>query len=106
MRPESVGFHCPYDVQQGARTIRAPRTAVGAKLLASPPYVTITLVVLNVAAYLATGLQAGGSLRDPTGSQLFIDWQLFPITVHRGEYYQLLTSMFLHLSPLHIGANL
>lgn len=106
MRPASVGFHCPDDVQQGARSIRAPRTAVGAKLIASPPYVTITLVVLNVAAYLATGLQAGGSLRDPTGSRLFIDWQLFPITVHRGEYYQLLTSTFLHLSPLHIGANM
>ncbi|HEV7206008.1 MAG TPA: rhomboid family intramembrane serine protease [Jatrophihabitans sp.] len=106
MRPASVGFHCPDDVQQGARSIRAPRTAVGAKLLASPPYVTITLAVLNVAAYLCTALQAHGSLRDPTGSQLFLDWNLNPFSVHSGRYYQLLTSAFLHLSLLHIGANM
>ena len=33
MRPASVGFHCPDDVSEGARTVRAPRTAVGARLL-------------------------------------------------------------------------
>jgi membrane associated rhomboid family serine protease len=106
MRPASVGFHCPDDVERGARTVRAPRSTVGARLLQSPPYVTITLGVLNVAAYLATGLQAPGTLRDPTGSKLFLDWQLFPPKVHDGAYYQLITSGFLHLSPLHIAANM
>jgi membrane associated rhomboid family serine protease len=106
MRPASVGFHCPDDVERGARTVRAPRTSVGAKLMQSPPYVTGTLVALNVAAYLATGLGAGGTLQNPTGSQLFFDWQLFPPRVHDGEYYRLLTSAFLHLSPLHIFANM
>jgi membrane associated rhomboid family serine protease len=107
MRPASVGFHCPDDVDRAARTMRAPRTAVGARLLQSPPYVTITLVLLNVAAYLGTGLQSRGTLRDPTDSQLFLDWQLFPQAIHdRHDYYQLITSAFLHLSPLHIAANM
>jgi membrane associated rhomboid family serine protease len=107
MRPASVGFHCPDDVNRAARTIRAPRTSVGAKLLQSPPYVTITLIVLNVVAYLGTALQSGGTLRDPTGSKLFIDWQLFPQAVHdQHDYYQLITSAFLHLSLLHIAANM
>jgi membrane associated rhomboid family serine protease len=107
MRPASVGFHCPDDVDRAARTIRAPRTSVGAKLLQSPPYVTITLIALNVITYLATALGSGGTLRDPTGSKLFIKWQLFPQTVHdHHDYYQLITSAFLHLSLLHIAANM
>jgi membrane associated rhomboid family serine protease len=106
MRPASVGFHCPDDVDRAARTIRAPRTTVGAKLMQSPPYVTITLIALNVAAYLVTAFQPHGTLRDPTGSKLFIDWQLFPPKVHDGAYYQLVTSGFLHLSLLHIAANM
>ena len=107
MRPASVGFHCPDDVERGARTVRAPRTSVGARLLQSPPYVTITLVALNVAAYLVSGLQSGATLRDPTGSRLFLDWQLFPQAVHdQHDYYQLITSAFLHLSLLHIAANM
>jgi membrane associated rhomboid family serine protease len=38
---------------------------------------------------------------------LFTAWQLQPwIVYHRDEYYRLLTSGFLHVSPLHIGANM
>jgi membrane associated rhomboid family serine protease len=107
MRPASVGFHCPDDVQQGARSIRAPRTAVGATILESPPYVTITLIALNVATYVVTGLQAHATLSDPRSSKLFLDWQLQPLNVHQHDhYYELLTSAFLHLSPLHIAANM
>ncbi|MGI8677919.1 MAG: rhomboid family intramembrane serine protease [Jatrophihabitans sp.] len=107
MRPASVGFHCPDDVREGARTVHAQRTSVGARILHSPPYVTITLVVLNVAAYLVTGLQKPGTLRQPVGSQLFQDWQELPQTIHdQDRYYTLLTSAFLHLSLLHIAANM
>lgn len=106
MRPASVGFHCPDDVREGKRSVRAPRSSVGAALLQSPPYVTGVLVALNVLAYVATGLQKPGTLRNPENSRLFVDWQLFPPTIHDGRYYQLLTSAFLHLSLLHIGANM
>lgn len=107
MRPASVGFHCPDDVASGRRSVRPQRTAVGARLLQAPPYVTVTLVVLNVAAYLATGLQAHASLGNPTGSSLFQDWNLLPVAVHeQGRYYQLITSAFLHVSLLHIASNM
>lgn len=107
MRPASVGFHCPDDVREGGRTVRAPRTSVGARILQSPPYVTITLVVLNVAAYLVTGLQQHATLRNPVASELFQAWQLQPQAIHdHDHFYTLLTSAFLHLSPLHIGANM
>ena len=111
MRPASVGFHCPDDVQQDARTVRAPRTSVGARIMESPPYATVTLVVLNVLAYVGTGLQSGASLQDPTTprspSALFYKWQLQPYAVKvHGRYYDLITSAFLHASLLHIASNM
>ncbi len=112
MRPASVGFHCPDDVQQGARTVRAPRTSVGARIMESPPYATLALLVLNVAVYVLTGTASGASLRDPgagasAGKGLFFDWQLFPQAVHdHDEFSRLVTSAFLHVSLLHIASNM
>lgn len=109
MRPASVGFHCPDDVRDGARSVRAPRTALGGRLRDSRPYVTITLIVLNVVTYLASGKLDAASLRDPVShpSQLFLDWQLFPRAIHNDhQYYELITSAFVHLSPLHIASNM
>lgn len=107
MRPASVGFHCPDDARAGARSIRAPRTSLGATLRQTRPWVTITLIALNVAVYVVTGLQAHASLSNPRNSALFLDWQLSPYAIHaHHDYYQLLTSAFLHLSPLHIAANM
>lgn len=107
MRPASVGFQCPDDVRSGVRSVRPQRTAVGARLTGARPVVTIALVVLNVAAYVATALQPGGSFTNPTGSRLFRDWNLLPYDVHQnGAYWELLTSAFLHLSLLHIGSNM
>lgn len=107
MRPASVGFHCPDDARSGARSIRATRTSVGARLRESLPYVSTAIVAANVAVYLVTGLQAHATLRNPTNSRLFFDWQLFPEAVHdQHRYYELITSAFLHLNLLHIGANM
>ncbi|MEO8888669.1 MAG: rhomboid family intramembrane serine protease [Jatrophihabitantaceae bacterium] len=107
MREASVGFHCPDDAALGARSIRAPRTSVGARLRESPPYVTTTLILLNVAVYLYTGLKSPGGLNQPQLSRLFLDWQLQPgVVYHQHDYYQLITSAFVHVSLLHIGANM
>jgi membrane associated rhomboid family serine protease len=111
MRPASVGFHCPDDVQRGARTVRRPRTSVGAQLLHTPPFVTMTLVALNVIAYLFTGTQHGASLQNPTTPRspgaLFYKWELLPNAVfHLNRYYELITSAFLHVSLLHILSNM
>jgi len=111
MRPASVGFHCPDDVSREAKTVRAPRTSVGAQLMRTPPYVTISLIALNVVAYVWTGTQAGASLQDPTSPRspdaLYYKWQLFPLAIHvEHRYYELITSAFLHASLLHIGSNM
>jgi membrane associated rhomboid family serine protease len=107
MREASVGFHCPDDVAIAKRTVRAPRTSVGAVLRESPPYVTAILLALNVAAYLYTALESPRGLNHPEYTPLFQDWQLQPFAVHRDDsYYRLVTSGFLHVNLLHIGANM
>ncbi|MDQ6850623.1 MAG: rhomboid family intramembrane serine protease [Actinomycetota bacterium] len=110
MREASVGFHCPEDVAIAKRTARRPRTSVGAMLRGSPPYVTAVLVGLNAVTYLATGLQSPASLTHPTDGPidgLFSSWQLQPGAVYRDDaYWRLMTSAFLHINPLHLGANM
>ncbi|PZS17422.1 MAG: rhomboid family intramembrane serine protease [Pseudonocardiales bacterium] len=110
MRPASVGFHCPDDVGLARKTVRAPRTAVGARLMQSPPWVTIALIAANLIAYLVTVEQSGGGFTRPVGvpiHQLFYDWQLQPVAVEqRSEYYRLVTAAFLHVTLLHIASNM
>ncbi|MEO6885800.1 MAG: rhomboid family intramembrane serine protease [Jatrophihabitantaceae bacterium] len=107
MRPASVGFHCPDDTAAAAKAMRPQRTVVGGRLRGGVPYVTGTLVGLNVLVYVFAGLRSSGGLGDPTRSWLFADWQLLPWSVyHQDQYYRLITSAFLHLSPIHIGANM
>jgi len=115
MRPASVGFQCPDDAREGRASVRAPRTSVGAKIASTwtSPYATYTLVALNLLVYFITGAQAK-SLTDPGridfngfSSRLFGDWVLWPAAVaHNHEYARLITSAFLHLSPVHIVANM
>ena len=108
MRPASVGFHCPDDVALAAKTVRAPRTSVGAALRDSPPYVTGTLMVLNALVYVITGTQSVQGVAHPAhGSNVFEKWQLLPSFVYyQDQYYRLITSAFLHLSLLHIASNM
>jgi membrane associated rhomboid family serine protease len=94
MRQASVGFHCPECTKSGAqKVIRGP----GA--LATRPYATQGIIGINVAVYLAGlgssgpgGLEARGALNGPA--------------VAAGEWYRIITSGFLHASPLHILMNM
>lgn len=110
MRPASVGFHCPDDVGLARKTVRAPRTAVGARLMESPPLITWALIAANIAVYLITVEQSGGGFTGSVGvpiHRLFYAWQLQPVAVEqRGEYYRLLTAAFLHVSLLHLASNM
>ncbi|MGH8861949.1 MAG: rhomboid family intramembrane serine protease [Jatrophihabitantaceae bacterium] len=89
------------------RTQRPLRNSVGAVLGDSPPYVTLIVLGLNLAAYLATALPSAHGLNHPEDSRLFTDWQLLPYFVGRNhEYFRLLTAAFLHANLLHIAVNM
>ena len=106
MRPASVGFQCPDDVKIGARSIRAPRTVVGAPLVAQA-YVTWGLIAINVIVYLIMAVNSKGGLANPTRATQFQQWDLIPVNVAKDHQFgRLVTSAFVHLSIIHITLNM
>ncbi|MEU1677067.1 rhomboid family intramembrane serine protease [Streptomyces roseifaciens] len=106
----SVGFQCPACVAGGSGTghsprATAPRTLAGGTHTADPRLVTKVLLGLNVALWIAVMA---------TGDSLLDDLELFGRAVLGGEaqgvaegqWYRLLTSMFLHQAPMHIAFNM
>jgi membrane associated rhomboid family serine protease len=106
MRSASVGFQCPDCVAQGAKSVRAPRTAFGGRVSMDTSRVTMVLIALNVAVFVI-GLGVP-NLADRYGNlALGFDPETGTIVgVAEGQYYRLLTSAFLHAGILHILFNM
>ncbi len=68
------------------------------------PFVTYTLIVINVLIFLAFNLSMGD------GRELnlfFYDWGMVPVQISAGQdYYSLVTSQFLHGGFMHIAGNM
>lgn len=125
MRDASVGHQCPECVAEGRRTQRPARTVFGGGAAGRAGYVTKAIIAVNVVLMLlsialdsggdaaAGGRGFGGLLGGSTplttwGSVLGL--ALFPdFTVHgiaNGEYYRLITAMFLHYGLIHLLMNM
>lgn len=125
MRDASVGHQCPECVNEGRRSVRPARTAFGGSTAGHEGYVTKALIALNVAVMLlsiasdrggdaAAGGSGFGGLMG--GSTPLTEWgavlgrALFPDgTIHgiaEGEWYRLLTAMFLHYGVVHLLLNM
>jgi membrane associated rhomboid family serine protease len=115
MNQAAVGFQCPVCVQEGRRTTRSATTAYGGKPSANPALTSQILIGINVAVWLlvtATGggasawldrlalVSVGYAVRMPDGSLSLVEG------VSTGAWWQLVTSMFTHVSVLHIGVNM
>ena len=100
MIPAAVGFQCPEDVAEGARTQRQARTIGGGLVTANSGVVTRTILVILVAVF---GLQliTGGPIDDPITRAL----ALVPIKVAAGEWWRLITVVLVHGSVMHILFN-
>ncbi|NUR61256.1 MAG: rhomboid family intramembrane serine protease [Catenulispora sp.] len=120
MVPASVGFQCPECVRGGNQQVRRARTPFGGVLRPRVvPVVTYSLIALN---FVMFGLQhlAGTTLIVVPGGGAAevqtLDWRLELIAkfwgngdaigVANGEWYRLVTSMFLHASLVHIASNM
>lgn len=114
MRSASVGFHCPDCVAEGAKATRQARTAYGGVRPTRPGVVTQVLIGLNVAVFVLV-LAAGGVNSEvlarlaliPTQGVLLIGGQPTVVDgVAQGAFWQLVTSMFLHVQVWHVGFNM
>ncbi|MGW4118458.1 rhomboid family intramembrane serine protease [Nocardia sp. NPDC004711] len=106
LTPAAVGQHCVDCVQQGRNDVRPVRNAAGTAVSRIPnPYVTYSLIAINVIVYAVTVLQAH-SLMDNQRSRLFYDWVLVPAFVGDGGWVRVLGSGFLHYGPIHLLANM
>jgi len=130
MRPAPVGVHCPECVA-AARAQVQPQLARAQRARAvrsfSDAGATVTLIVINVAVWLAVQVTGGGGSRlldvlmlQPTASCVIgsdaysgvsaaqcaaSQGAWFP-GVAEGAWWQLLTSAFTHASLMHIGFNM
>ena len=67
------------------------------------PYITIAIVAMNVIIFFVAGL--GGSMTD--GDYLYRCGAMYwPALTEGGEYYRILTSMFLHFGMEHLINNM
>ena len=101
-----VGIRCPDHASATGRTAAPRRTARRAKasLSRQGPFVTFTLIGINVAVFLlelATGATINGQ-----GGTIWRNGVLYGPVVADGEWWRLLTSAFLHYGPLHLGMNM
>jgi membrane associated rhomboid family serine protease len=112
MVPASVGFQCPECVKGGSGTgtppsASLPRTIAGGSLAADRRLITKILIGLNVVLFIAA--QVGG---DRVVNELVLFGQASthafgpPEGVAQGQWYRLLTSMFLHQQIWHIAMNM
>jgi membrane associated rhomboid family serine protease len=95
--PEHAGGNTRRTIINPPKVARAPGRVLAAR-------VTAGLIALNVIVYLITTVQGAG-LNNPGGS-LYTKWILYGPFVDDGDWWRLVTAMFLHGFLLHIVFNM
>ncbi len=111
MTSASVGFQCPECIREGQASVRAPRRTPAVRSAGRRwGVITLTLIALNVAVFVATAVSAAVDGINPFDNQLsrlFDDLLLAPVLVQGlGEDWRLITSAFLHIGPAHLALNM
>jgi membrane associated rhomboid family serine protease len=106
----SVGFQCPECVREGRASVRPARRTGGLQAAGRRwGVVTLGLIAVNVAMFVATAVSAalgGVSPLQNYSSPLFAALSQVPGQVSGGEWWRLITAAFLHFGPLHLALNM
>ncbi len=123
MNEASVGFQCPDCVRQGNQSVRPARTAFGGSQAGVKGYMTISLIAANVLVFLLSlayggvGSAVGQSVIGGGVTELHLwggvipalrDFPGGPVVdgVAAGDYYRLITAMFIHFGITHLLLNM
>jgi membrane associated rhomboid family serine protease len=98
MTSTPVGMRCPECAGQRTQVRRGPAA------LTATPYVTYTLIALNVVAFVVT--LGGGAAAVDGGGSVIRDYGLAGPLVADGEWYRIITGGFLHAGLIHLGLNM
>src|SRR5262249_50857479 len=101
-----VGIRCP-DHARADGKIAAPTRAArsGSRSLSQyGPFVTFTLIGMNVAVFLLE-LLMGAGINGQKG-WIYVHGVLYGPAVADGDWWRLVTAPFLHYGPLHLGMNM
>jgi membrane associated rhomboid family serine protease len=108
----SVGFQCPDCVRQGSGTGHAPaanqpRTIAGGTMAADPRLVTKILVAINLAVFVVQ-LSIGDRFTDRFDliGRAYVPALGSLEGIADGQWYRLVTAMFLHGGVVHIAFNM
>lgn len=112
MVPASVGFQCPECVKGGGGTGRPaaasrPRTIAGGAVAGDRRLVTKIIIGLNVAVWIAVLIMGDRLVEDLALFGRAVTEPFGPVEgVAEGQWYRLLSSVFLHQQFWHIGMNM
>lgn len=105
-----VGFQCPECVRDGSRVVRQARTIAGGRQHARQGVVTAALIGVCIAVF---GLQqlVGQAFTDRMDLQAMAQQvSSLPSSRHigvaYGEWYRLVSSMFVHVNLIHLAMNM
>ncbi|MEU9110727.1 rhomboid family intramembrane serine protease [Streptomyces sp. NPDC048483] len=106
----SVGFQCRDCVRGGggtghSATASAPRTIAGGTIAANPRLITLILMGINLAVFVAVKAD-GTRLLNELVMLGRTPPEYLPQGVAEGEWYRLVTSVFLHQEIPHIAFNM
>ena len=105
LRDASVGMQCVDCVNEGARSVRRPRTLAGAQVSNGRPIITQVMIALNVLAYVVTVVQSGSPMNNSRAG-LFTATSMIPELTANGEWWRILTSGFMHFGLIHLALNM
>lgn len=114
MNSASVGFQCPHCVKEGNKGTRQTRTPYGGQRVADPRTTTFVLIGINVAVWLLVQATSRTdrvvdtlALLPDSADRRLSDGSIVNVRgVDDGAVWQILTSAFTHVQPLHIGFNM
>ena len=125
MHEAAVGHQCPECVAEGRRSQRPARTAFGGSRVGRAGYATRALVGINVVVFVISAISGGLRSLGGSGGWLGLLGDQTPVTrwgevlgyasygpggeahgVAAGEWYRLVTAMFLHYGVIHILLNM